>query len=134
MTIMTSDIQRGINPLEPILHMSAAAGLGYLCARAFAIMDPIHAAVFSASAMVVAKIVSPIFENAFAGWGASDGRKTIGFVLGSATAIAISAGVSTALGFPVTFGAGVMLTSTIYAVVAFGAMGVALASRNNVAL
>ena len=122
---MTIDIQKCVDrAAESIPSMAVAGGMGYLCARAFLTIDPVHAAVFSASAALISKIITPFFENTFNGWAASDASRTTGRILGVGSAIALSAGVSTALGFPISFGAGAVLAGTIFVVSAVTAAAI----------
>lgn len=115
---------------EVVFSTSAAAGVGYFCARAFSLIDPVHAAVFSAATYLVSSIIIPIFEKAFGGWFATDASKITGNILGMGTAIAISSGISTALGFPITFNAGVALSCSIVAVATFVAIAREMTSKS----
>ncbi|MBA3816368.1 MAG: hypothetical protein H0X29_07585 [Parachlamydiaceae bacterium] len=113
---MATDVQKCVNQTSNVIApLAIAAGVGYLCARVFLIINPIHAAVFSASAVIVSSVVAPIFEKAFGGWTSSEASRICGKILGTGTAIALSAAVSTMLGFPVAFSEGIVLTGTIFA-------------------
>jgi hypothetical protein len=115
---MATEIQKCLNySAEVITPIVAAGGMGYLCARLFLTIDPVHAAVFSASASLISTAITPFFEKNFCGWAASDASKICGRILGIGTAIALSAAASTVLGFPITFNAGLIITGTIFAVI-----------------
>ena len=87
---------------DTVLNSAAAAAIGYLCARAFMTINPIHAAVVSAVSVVVSKVTNPIFEKIFAGDSANKASKFLGNVLNITTSVAASAAIATALGYPVS--------------------------------
>lgn len=128
---MRTETQNCVNQATNVaLHMSAMAGIGYLAARVFSFIDPVHAALFSASTYLVSKIISPLFEKTFGGWASSEASRFTGNLLALGTAVAISSGISMLAGFPVSFTAGVALTCTIVAVGIFSAMVINLANQN----
>lgn len=113
---MATEIQKCINQTSNVIApMATAAGVGYLCARIFLSINPVNAAVFSASAALISRLIAPVFEETFGGWAANDASKICGTILGTATAIALSAAVSTVLGFSIAFNQGLILTGTIFA-------------------
>lgn len=122
---MAIDIQRCVNRVsEELPTLAVSGGMGYLCARVFLTIDPVHAAVFSASAALISKIITPFFEDNFNGWAASDASRLTGRLLAMMSSIAMSAGVSTVLGFPISLGASAALAGTIFVVSAVAAAAI----------
>lgn len=128
---MTTEIQRCLDQITDVIApMLVSAGVGYLCARVFLTINPIHAAVFSASASLISRVIAPIFEETFGGWAANDASRISGRLLGIGTAIALSAAISTVLGFSMSFNSGLVLTGTIFAVTISAAIAVDFVKRN----
>jgi hypothetical protein len=109
---------------DTVLNSAAAAGIGYLCARAFMAINPVHVAVASAISVVVSKVTDPIFDKIFAGEKASKASKFLGNVLNITTSVAASAGIATALGFEVSFASFLYVNAVTIAAFAAVTLGV----------
>jgi hypothetical protein len=125
---MVDPVQKFVNSTsETVVDMSIAAAVGSLCARVFTRMSPIHGAVFSAVAALVFKVVTPLFAKVFAGEGSNDSSKIVGIVLSIATGVLASAALTTGIGYPISFAAGLVLTCSVVAVSALLQVGLAYA-------
>ena len=92
-----------------VLQMGISATIGYLFARTFTIINPWHAAVFSASSVLVSKVVEPIFNRIFGGSDSNEASKFLGKVINITACVAIGAAVSTLIGYPIPFTAGLVI-------------------------
>lgn len=92
------------------LKSLVSGSVGYLAARAFSSIDPIHGAVFCSVSSLVARVVTPLFERAFSGYGANQSSRMLGGLLGIATVIGISSLITTGIGFTMPY------TSAMYLV------------------
>lgn len=92
-----------------VVEMGVCAGVGYLGARLFNIINPVHGAVYAATAVLVSKITEPLFEKIFGGPEANEDSKFLGRVINIGVCVGISGAISTAIGFPISFGAGIAL-------------------------
>lgn len=111
---MPTPIRNCINhSAELAVNMSVLAAVGYCCARVFTRINPVHGAVFAASSCLTANLINPIFNKIFASEDSNEASKFFGNVLTIGTGIAASAALSTALGFPMTFSAGLVLAMCI---------------------
>ena len=118
-------IQKLVNlASDTVINSAAAAGIGYLCARAFMTLNPVHAAVVSAVSVVVSKVTNPIFNWIFAGEQANKASKFLGNVLNITASVAASAAIATSLGYPVTVTSFLVLNAVTIA--AFAAVSVGL--------
>lgn len=109
---------------DTVLNSGAAAAIGYLCARAFMTINPVHAAVVSAISVVVSKITNPIFDKIFAGDNANKASKFLGNVLNITASVAGSAAIATSLGYQVSFASFLYLNAITIA--AFSAVTIGL--------
>lgn len=120
---MVDPVQKFVNnAADTAVHMSIAGTAGYLCARTFFSMNPVHGAVFSALTSLVFKVVKPIFASLFAGEGSNDSSKFIGIILSVSTGVLASAIISTTIGFPISFSAGLVLSCTVVALTTLAQM------------
>lgn len=87
-----------------------SGGVGYLAARAFTSINPIHGGVFCSVVSLVSKVITPLFERAFSGYGANQSSRVLGGLLGIATVIGISSLITTGIGFTMPY------TSALYLV------------------
>lgn len=126
---MTTPLQKCINTTsETALQMSAGAVVGYLCARAFTVINPVHGAVFCAATTIVSKLITPVFEGVFSRPGANEASKLLGGIFSTGAGIAASAALSTAAGFQITFASGLVLLCSILAVKILAVLGLAVAT------
>lgn len=114
---------------DAVLHAGSSAFIGSLCSHAFHLMNPIHGAVFSAISSLVSRIVNPIFNAIFIGKdpnSANDSSIVLGTMLSVISGTAISAALSTHLGYPVTLYAGLTLTAAIFTAAVLAALAVTI--------
>ena len=113
---MTVSVQNYINTIsETSLQMAAAAGIGYICARAFTSINPLNAAIFSAVSECVRKFTIPVFNKIFGGYGANQSSRFVGAILQVITTVAASSAISNALGYGVTINAGIAVICSVVA-------------------
>jgi ABC-type polysaccharide/polyol phosphate export permease len=122
-------IQNVVNTgADTVLNCGAAAGIGYLTARVFmSSLNPVHAAVVSAISVLVSKVANPVFDYVFTSSDTNKACKFLGNVLNITASVAASAGIASAIGFPVSFSAFLCLNAiTIVAlsVIALGLVAV----------
>ena len=97
-----SRIQNTINLVsEIVLNSAAAAGIGYLCARAFMAINPVHVAVACAVSFAVSKATKPIFEKIYAGENVNEASRILGLVLHD---IVVFTPLAVVVGCPVSMG------------------------------
>lgn len=112
---MSDSVQSVVNNISSIaLQVAASSGIGYLCARAFTSVNPVHGAIFCGITVVVSKIVSPIFDAIFNRPGANQASKVLGDVCSIGTAIGGSAAIARGLGYPITFHSGLVLAGSTF--------------------
>jgi hypothetical protein len=127
---MITPIQSVVNKAsETVLNSATAAMVGYLCAKAFMSINPTHAAVVSAVAVLVSKVTNPLFSKIFSGPGANNASKFLGTVLNITLSVAVSAAIATAIGYSVSFSAFLYLNALTIATFASIALGVVVAAR-----
>jgi hypothetical protein len=126
---MVSSVQNFVNnSCETAVKMGAVAVIGATCAWMFKVMHPMHAAVFSATTVLVTKVADPFFDKIFDGYGANNYSRFVGSCLSVAVGTAVSAAVATGLGFTVTFKAGLMLYGIVCALAVITMLGLSLAA------
>ncbi|HEV8051216.1 MAG TPA: hypothetical protein VGP47_01890 [Parachlamydiaceae bacterium] len=112
-----TQIQNALNVAsETILTSAAFAGAGYLCARVFMSLNPVHAAVVSAVSVVVSKVTTPIFDKVFNGEKANESSRFLGAVLNVSASVIASSALATALGYPVSIASCLCLIAIIMSV------------------
>lgn len=92
-----------------VSQMAASAGFSYLCVGLFTSMNPVTGAIFGATSALVSAIVNPIFEKFICSEEKS--YPVLGFarhIFCFGIGVAVSTTVTTALGFPMTFSAGLV--------------------------
>jgi len=104
------------NQIAPtVLGMGLAGGFGYFATKTFLKTKPWHGAVFCATSVLVAKVVDPLFQKAFSGYGKSDANKAMGFFLSTGTGVAVSTILTTGVGYPIKFKTGLILAGSMLA-------------------
>ncbi len=128
---MVDPVQKFVNnAADTAVHMSIAGVAGYLCARILTKINPTHGAIFSAIAALVFKVVNPVFAKFFAGEGANDSSKFVGVVLSITTGVIASAAISTAIGCPITFATGLILSCSVVALATLAQMALSYSGIN----
>lgn len=108
-----SKIQNAVNFASDIaLNSTVAASIGYLCARAFMAINPVHAAVACAVSFAVSTAVKPLFQKMFAGENANAASRLVGTVLSD---VVVFAPIAIALGSPIPLGSFFCLIAIIEA-------------------
>lgn len=100
---------------DGLIQMGIAAGIGYLSSWAFKICQPTHGAVFFAVSTLVYQLTRPFFDSIFAGPGSNEASRFVGVAVSLGAGVGASAFITTALGFPITFNAGLILTCSVIA-------------------
>lgn len=95
-----------------IVDAACGGALGYISARIFTSIDPMHGGVYGIVSALVSKVTAPLFNKIFAQPGADDNSKCVGQVLNSLTGIAVSLAICGALGFEMTFGTACVLIAS----------------------
>lgn len=127
---MTTTVQQEcINTAsDTIVQMSFAGALGYLCARVFGIINPVHGAAFCAVSAVVTKVVNPVFDKYFNNSESNHSSKLIGILLSTVVGTAVSASLATLAGFSISFNTAVVLLCSTIAVGLIATLGLTLAN------
>ena len=121
---------------KAVVNSAVNAGAGYLCARVFMSINPIHAAVVAGVSSVVSNVSTPIFNKIFAGENANSASKLLGTVLNVTTIIIAPVSIAASLGYPISIGSslclfGIMLAATIVSAVAIYAIAASAANSGN---
>lgn len=98
-----------------VVNTGVSAGVGYLCARAFMSINPVHGAVVAAVSCVVSRVADPIFTAIFGGDKANMASKFVGTVLNITASVGGTLAIASALGFPVTLYSFACLTAIMTA-------------------
>jgi hypothetical protein len=112
---MVHSIKFSFRGEDSVLQIAAAAGIGYCCARAFFIVNPIHGAVFCVVSSLVSKVTVSFFDQAFAHANTNRASRLLTCIVGTAAGIAVSTVITTKVGFPISFHEGLVLTCSIVA-------------------
>lgn len=132
---MSFDVQNVINKGSDIAVSSATwAGVGYTCARAFTVINPVHAALALAIGSVVNTVTSPLFNKIFAQEGSNKSSRLVGTALNITASTAVSLAIAGALGASLSVASYVtLLAISIASVVAvsivFAGAAIAVAPR-----
>ncbi len=108
---MPSFIQSTANNISHLaLSMTFGASIGYFLTRSFTRISPVQGGVLAAVTILFKSLIMDrIFNKIFQGPGATAESRLVGHLASFAVSCAIVGVASTAIGFPITFSAGVIV-------------------------
>lgn len=111
-----NNIQDGVNFLSKMaIEAACSAGVGYLMARAFSIMNPVHGAVFCAVSIPVSYAVHMVTKQIFERSGSNQDSRFVGKVVSFVLSAAITGVVATAIGVSVTLPVSLIMSVALVA-------------------
>jgi hypothetical protein len=117
-------IRSFINTASDYFISACTSGaVGYLGARMFTSINPVHGAVFCALASLVSRIVSPVFKDIFNGKGSNMASRAFGEVAKAITSITVSSAICTAAGLALPYASAIHIVAVMAASLAFLALG-----------
>lgn len=108
------------------------AAVGYMAARIFTSLNPLHGALYCGVASLVSRAVSPVMDKLFSGERANAASKFLGEILSIGSVVVISSLISVAAGFTVPYMTGMYLLAIMVAtsvVMKFAEFALALATE-----
>ena len=108
------------------VNAASSGVLGYLGARIFTSIDPLHGGVFGVVSALVSSVTKPLFEKIFEQPGADENAKCVGQILNTVVGIAVSLSICGALGFQLTLETAVILIISQIAAVIVGSCALVL--------
>lgn len=106
-----------VNVASQLVVQSALNGAtGYLGARLFTSINPMHGGAFGLLSFLISKVTEPIFDGIFQQQGATNATKMLGYVLHVTATIGLTIAACSVLGFSMTLStAAILIISQIAA-------------------
>ena len=114
-----------MNPLsETLIESTVAGGAGYLCARIFMSINPVHAAVVSAISLAVSKVARGLFDVLFNNVNSNFASRLVGNILNITTCAALSVSMANALGYGISMTSFLVLNAIMISSFALVSIGI----------
>jgi hypothetical protein len=110
---MATPVEQAINKLSnAALYIATEASIGYMAARFFTKINPMHGAALCAASCFISALMRPIFNTLFARFESTPQTRFVGELLNHGLSVLATTAIVSVAGCPLTLATGAVLSYT----------------------